>query len=836
MLQWAKSKASSTLANLAQRLVTTDDVNAPKDIYGRVVPGGDEFFHPREFKGIPVFNVSTIASHYATQLKELKDEFEIGDHRTVIINGQPKPLYNVLVVDVINRFIEFCHMIPASEDHHHAHTGGLLLHSLEASKEALRWAKEKNPRITGFVDIDAKVRPVMTYCAWLAALLHDTGKLMRDISVDAVEVLDSNNSPTQPTETIVSWHPARESLTDWANDHRVASYSVNFLKGRIHRAHNIDSSQILQPLLRGHYAMDYLLSTPIHQQVYNDLTRVLSGYNSNDDYLSEAVRMGDSTSTSRSLGFLYDSRLGNREISTAQRLFKSIQIAAKEWHWNRADGQGWIIGDAVYLRWSSTIENVQKVSREIGYSLPVDVKNVLNIMDDNHITDLFDRSQPDERIIRFAPGEYTPAKLDLVIKGAEVPIFYDLIKLRGPQIVFYEAPMPFPEPGIVWLPKSDTFYLIEKSGEVTIKRKDAQPITSDTDKPLSAPETLIDEPTVATEQLESSDTSKTKQVPKSKATKAKKTKGKASKSSTSDKEEIIAPPPKAAKPTKGHDEIQFVNGNTHPVATESQETSDRKPVVIKRLTELLQQAIDADIDHFVEGKLVLLPIATLETVSGLTAKTITAKLEKAKELHIDMERPNRKTWTYTDGDTKHKCVKLNASISARYISSITPDTHPSVSTEKEASESSSLDTTEVIQSAIDSNAADGTDSPPSVEDNRTEDAIQGDMFSNNDDTGSEDNHGYPDTEAFRELFSNLDKRTLVWRLLSNKDFDCITFDAVGHVYFDETTITPATTKLIDLERVKSHMKDNGYWLAEQGWMMTVDDFKSILVSEVHANE
>lgn len=654
-----------------------------RDIYGRIVERGEDFFHPQKFRGIPVFDTQSILKHYQGQLDRLREHVDIGSQRKT---PDGRSLYDVLYLDVVTRYIEFCHMIPASEDHHHSHSGGLLLHSIEASIESLRWAKEKNTKITGMVDIDAKVKPVMNYCAWLAALLHDSGKLMRDISVNAVEIIHSSTGrPIKMTQPIVSWHPAKESLIEWARHNNVSSYSVNFIANRTHKRHNIDSSQILQPLLRGHYAMDYLLSTPIKQEVYSDLTKVLSGYNTSDDFLSESVRMGDSASTSRSLGYLYDSRLGTRQASTAQRLYRTIKAASSEWDWNRADGKGWILGGDVFIRWSSSIDHIIKVSVELGFSLPTDVKNVLNIMDSNLITDLFDRKSPNDRIIRFTPGKFSDDDVVEIKDGKRQVKWFDLLKLRGPQIIFAEAPMPFSQPGLVYLPNSESFFVITKDGDViqhgesenlpendsasqsdVAKTNQQLGIKSKQDISLnvipSSSGNVIEKETKEIVIVASESAKGTPSLPQSKV------------------ENVGVMPSKSKQDGKALTGITFVNspvkGNTpdkesHKSGESSlsggaSESSQQKQGRNIQVSAVLKSIQENNITLYQDGKHKLIPVvATTETLS-ISVKELLSKLEKSGEIEINLSNPAIKTRMHVVDDQKVKCIPLTERASSYF--------------------------------------------------------------------------------------------------------------------------------------------------------------------------
>jgi hypothetical protein len=624
------------------------------DIYGRAVEAGDDFFHPKKFRGIPVFDVKSILNHYQPQLDKIRKHVEIGDQRKT---PDGKSLYDAIYTSVIERYVEFCHMIPASEDHHHSHAGGLLLHSLEASVESLRWAKEKQCGSSGFVDIDAKVKPVMNYCAWLAALLHDAGKMMRDISVDAVEVYNPKTRQQGPvTESILSWHPAKESLIEWAKRHNVASYSVNFLSHRTHNRHNVDSSQILQPLLRNHYAMDYLFSTPIKQEVYSALTSVLSGYSTSDNFLSEAVRMGDSASTSRSLGYLYDSKLGTREISTAQRLYRSIRHAAKDWRWNELNGHGWIIGGAVFIRWSSTVEDIIKVSQALGYSLPIDVKNVLNIMQSNNITELFDNTSADDRIVRFTPGEFTHQEMLDIQRGKKQMRWLDLLKLRGPEVIFAESPMPFSRSGLFYLPKADVFYSITKGGALTklpavFEKAEVLAIKENSTPPSVESDSHIDNNQTQIKQVNDSKSKKIDSKPKATAN--------------------IEVMPSTNNPNKGLSGICFSNKPN----IQSVSSSAPKQAPVKTSTncnsgnpysKALQSIFASSPTFTMVGDHAIISTADIPLTEGEALKDILSMLEKSNELEINLNYPNIKTMMRIIGDEKQKCIKLSKRASAYF--------------------------------------------------------------------------------------------------------------------------------------------------------------------------
>lgn len=435
-----------------------------RDIFGREIEHADEFFHPQKFRGIPMFDADSILRHYGPQLKRLKEVIDIGDHRRAP-NG--RSLFDELYVDVLKRFITFAHMIPASEDHHHSHTGGLLTHSIEASIESLRWSRELKCHMTDMPDLNTQIKPVIDYCAWLGGLCHDIGKIMRDISVDAVEVIHPlTKRPIPMTSPVLSWYPQRESLIQWARANNISAYHVTWLRHRTHNRHNIDSGQILQPLLQGTYAMDYILSSPIRQELYSELVRCLSGFSHQKGHLPDCIRMGDSVSTNKALSIQYDPVRGQRRISTATKLYHCINIARREWEWNIQKARGWVIGREVYLRWSSAIDSIVHASVDNQYGLPTDTRSILTIMESNGFSHLFSQDCTNDRIIKFTPGDFTQKQIHDITTGKTPVSWLDLVKIVTPNVIFGENPVPPSMGGIVLLPNAKQFYLVSKDGEI----------------------------------------------------------------------------------------------------------------------------------------------------------------------------------------------------------------------------------------------------------------------------------------------------------------------------------------------------------------------------------
>ena len=83
----------------------------------------------------------------------------------------------------VGQFMAFVQLLPASESHHHAQPGGLLLHALETANIALhlRRAQVLPPGVAP-EDIQRREHR-WTFGVFLAALIHDVGKPLADLHI-----------------------------------------------------------------------------------------------------------------------------------------------------------------------------------------------------------------------------------------------------------------------------------------------------------------------------------------------------------------------------------------------------------------------------------------------------------------------------------------------------------------------------------------------------------------------------------------------------------------------------------------------------------------------------
>jgi len=84
---------------------------------------------------------------------------------------------------VLQRYAVFVQQLPASESHHHAQPGGLLIHTLEVTSYALTIRQGSKLPAGASPEEQVQKQALWSYAVMLAALLHDIGKPVSDVVV-----------------------------------------------------------------------------------------------------------------------------------------------------------------------------------------------------------------------------------------------------------------------------------------------------------------------------------------------------------------------------------------------------------------------------------------------------------------------------------------------------------------------------------------------------------------------------------------------------------------------------------------------------------------------------
>jgi hypothetical protein len=427
------------------------------DIYGREILDGSDYFHPNQVKGIPVFDTDSVLEQHRGYVKEIERICGVGDHRKT---NDGKELRKELFEMVVRRFIEYVHLLPASESHHHSVPGGMLIHALETSSWSLRSAKNVRPATSGRLDVDKMLEPSYRYAAWVGGLMHDIGKLTSDMNVFAVSTYDKETKTNKKVSDIIPhWHPEKESLITWAKRYDIATYSVSFKGDRIHNQHNSVTSSLMSPILGDGVALDRLLTSPIN--VHHELSKVLNGTDSKCDYLRKAIRVGDNKSTGENLKVFQHLKMGPGKLSRAAMIFRAIQWSRPNWLINKPNGHAWVIGDDIYLRYTSAFDIIQKEAEKNSYQVTSESQGLLEVMVENNMIEKYSESSWS---VKYAGGIFTENDISEIRSGKKTIGWESVVKVIWRGVVFGSDPVPDCAPGVMLLPDNELMILVRTDG------------------------------------------------------------------------------------------------------------------------------------------------------------------------------------------------------------------------------------------------------------------------------------------------------------------------------------------------------------------------------------
>ncbi|ALU46146.1 MobH family relaxase [Pseudoalteromonas rubra] len=411
---------------------------------------------------ISAVSVESLMMRYADHIKALESYAKIGSHRQTRCG---KSLFTERYLSVIERFIEYAHLLPASE-HHHAEPGGLLRHSLEVATLALRQADNTLPPSTNMVDLDEQRHERYIYAAWVGGLMHDLGTVINDLQVRAHSIYDAKTNTVIPvthtTTAIKHWIPHMESLIEWAQRHRVAQYTIHFHRDnfRLRPDSPTASGSLLLPhILRGE-GLEYMMDSP--GQLFNELSDTLQNYTHNNSYLAKMLRYGDSSSTKKDLREGVMNAFGQAKQSRAMAIVATLRKLRASWTFNGEKGQAFIIAGHVYLRWQSAFHSlINTMKADQPTPFVKDALTLLAMMEDFAIVEPFDA---EHRTISFTPGVFSREDAQDILAGKRTVVWFELVKLTHHDWIYDADPMHPNLAGLLCLKDTKRTFITREDG------------------------------------------------------------------------------------------------------------------------------------------------------------------------------------------------------------------------------------------------------------------------------------------------------------------------------------------------------------------------------------
>ncbi|MBL8470859.1 MAG: TraI domain-containing protein [Rhodocyclaceae bacterium] len=233
---------------------------------------------------------------------------------------------------LIERYAEFVQRLPASESHHHAEPGGLLLHAIETAAYALR-ARRSSLVQGAMAEDQARLQHVFTWCVLAGALLHDVAKPLTDLRVMWWPGTDAEAAP---------WSPLAGSLPALG----AFEYRVEFCASRQYAEHRTLALALLQRFVPDS-TLAWVAGAPAQLQ---DLSALLQG--DGRGVLADLIQAGDRASVRENLQSGSRVRFASaRNVPLIERLMAGLRrmLAEGLLPLNRSGACAWVHGEDMWF-------------------------------------------------------------------------------------------------------------------------------------------------------------------------------------------------------------------------------------------------------------------------------------------------------------------------------------------------------------------------------------------------------------------------------------------------------------------------------------------------------
>lgn len=273
--------------------------------------------------GLPILSPETLLAQPSRQAL-------ISQLRRMI--SLPPAKWTALYQTTLTRFAALVQELPASEVHHHAGRGGMLDHSLEVARNAL---KLRQGRVLPVGATPEQIQPMSelySYGVFTGALLHDVGKIIAD---QVITVFSEGKKGT-------IW-------SAWQGPMQGRYYQFRYNPERQYRIHErlplLVASQLIPPA-----GLNWLASDT---QLWAAWVLALSGDLDRAGAVGEIISQADRTSVAKNLGGAKAQPVGLPPTSKPleQRLLTTLKymLTENKLSLNRKGAAGWLTQDALWL-------------------------------------------------------------------------------------------------------------------------------------------------------------------------------------------------------------------------------------------------------------------------------------------------------------------------------------------------------------------------------------------------------------------------------------------------------------------------------------------------------
>ena len=343
--------------------------------------GDDEIpRYPPFMKGLPVVSPE----------KLLETQKELLDRISNSAIATPE-IFQKHYLSAIKRFASFSHLLPASQSHHHRGAGGLLRHAIEVGL----WALQSADRVLLQSAISPKHRremePRWQLAVFLAALCHDAGKPVTDLTV-------TNKHRTS------TWHPITDDLHVWATGNGINAYFLEWREGR-GRQHTALSSLIAERII-GVESLAWIAEGETELVVW--LMESLACNPGPTNLIHDLVIKADQTSVERDLKTLGVAMAGyDLGVPVERHLIDIMRRFVREGVWlvNQPGARLWNMEGHVYLVWPAAGEELARQIKEDGMpGMPRTPEGILDMLTDRGMALVRMDGRSEDRYWKLAPA------------------------------------------------------------------------------------------------------------------------------------------------------------------------------------------------------------------------------------------------------------------------------------------------------------------------------------------------------------------------------------------------------------------------------------------------
>lgn len=314
--------------------------------------------YPAYLEGIPVVNPVLLLEDQADLVGKIISFCDIEVERPGLVHK------------VLGNYAAAVHLIPASESHHHADNGGLLRHGLEVALTALMVLNEYAPHAKDyFAEQRKQLEPRMRFSVLVAALSHDLGKPVTDVSIR-----DGSGHK--------KWNPMKETLYEWAQNEDVDRYFLSWSSSRNKKHEPV--SILMMGYVLGQEGRTFIAE--VDSSLLSDAVESVSGDPSVSNVIAKVVKRADTASTERD-----QRRRGSGGSATGSGMpieryyldaMRSL-IRKNEWKLNKAGAKAWVIKGDLFLVWPAAAQDMSSYFMKNGIKgIPFDEMTILNELGD----------------------------------------------------------------------------------------------------------------------------------------------------------------------------------------------------------------------------------------------------------------------------------------------------------------------------------------------------------------------------------------------------------------------------------------------------------------------